>query len=582
MTTATTGTALGISVVNTFELTVINNLSLVSGDLRLTGEAQLIQQGAAANPGAGTGKILCDQQGKKNSFNYNYWSSPVTTNNINYSISGVLRDGTNVATNPFSPGIITFGNGSTFADGAATSPIKISNRWLYSYNSPTPGTNTDLQNYNQWNPIGNAGILKAGEGFTMKGTDGTVALAATQNYVFVGKPNSGDITLSLPLVQSYLIGNPYPSALDADKFIRDNLKDCVGCTNSANVFNGALYFWDHFGLTSNHLLAQYVGGYATYTLTGGVVGIANEPLTANTGASGANVPRQYIPVAQGFFVDAALDAALGGSSTTVQGGTLVFKNSQRAFIREGLPNSIFMKTSATAKTEAAADTRSKIRLGFDSPTGSHRQLLLGADSNASSNFDIGYDAPMFDLSSNDMYWELINIPFVIQAVANFNEDQIIPIGINIANQGSVAIKIDALENISDATQIYLYDNLNSSYHDIRNSAFSTVLEVGKYNNRFSMRFSNKTLSLQENNLNDGITVLYSNNYKYLIIENKTTNTTITKVHLFNLLGQAVANWDIENTDQTKIQIPVKNTSSGIYIVKLQTSRGVINQKIIIK
>ena len=210
----------------------------------------------------------------------------------------------------------------------------------------------------------------------MKGTGGEETIDATQNYVFKGKPNSGTITLNLAPIQTYLIGNPYPSALDADEFILDNLagRNAEG----KNVFNGALYFWDHFGLSNNHNLAEYEGGYATYTLTGGVPGINDSSLTLNNNISGLKTPQRYIPVGQGFFVDAdlALTPAISGTTASVQGGTINFKNSQRVFMREAITTSLFMKSSGTkkAKTPDIKDTRLKIRLGFDSPIGAHRQL----------------------------------------------------------------------------------------------------------------------------------------------------------------------------------------------------------------
>ena len=581
--TNNSGGAKGISVVDGFELTVKNNLDLISGDLRLTGEAQLVQEGTNPNPTDGTGKLLRDQQGKKNSFNYNYWSSPVNASGdfAHYSISGVLKDGTDVLTNPFNPTTINFGDDAYFADGIATNPIKISNRWLYSYNSQTPDSNTELQNYYLWNPIGNSGQLKNGEGFTMKGSDGTVSLSSLQNYVFVGKPNSGTIALNLPANQTYLIGNPYPSALDADEFIRDNLKDCYNCRATANIFNGALNFWDHFGLSSNHYLAQYVGGYATYTLMGGVVAIANSSLNINDGSTGSKIPERYIPVSQGFFVDAAIERSLSGTPTSVNGGILNFKNSQRAFVRESMTNSVFMKTSGTNKTKAAeVDTRQKIRLGFDSAIGSHRQILLGADIHTTSLFDFGYDAPMNDSNGNDMFWEINNIPFVIQAVPDFNTDRTIPIGIKIANEGHVTFKIDALENIPSETQIFLYDSENGTYNNLRNTVYNTSLAIGNYNNRFSLRFLGETLNLKESKLQKGIIISYSNNDKTLTIKNNLLDTTINEVNILNILGQKLIHWSYENREQSNIQIPIKNSNSGIFIVKVQTTKGEINKKIV--
>ncbi|MFE3846811.1 PKD-like domain-containing protein [Flavobacterium sp. LB3P45] len=595
LTTNNSGTAKGISVVDGFKLTVLNNLTLTTGDLRLTGEAQLVQAGTAANPSTGTGKLLRDQQGQKNSFNYNYWSSPVSSNGLDYSIGSVLRDGTSMTNtytdisnfNPSTPSpttTISFIDGAFSAD-APSSPITISNRWLWTFNSPA--LSDPLLNYYQWKYIGSTGSIKVGEGFTMKGTGGIAPLSATQNYVFVGKPNSGNISLNLTKDQTYLIGNPYPSALDADEFIKDNIKETINGKvgrNTENVFNGALYFWDHFGLSNNHYLAEYQGGYATYTLIGGTAAVADSPLTA--GGTGSKIPERYIPVGQGFFVDAFVDDGLAGGITSLicpTGCSVIFKNSQRAFVSETPGNSLFMKTNATTKSNTAEiDTISKIRLGFDSPLGAHRQLLVGADANTTNQFDIGYDGLMFDTSENDMFWEISNSQFVIQGVPNFDDNQILPLGITIANEGLSTIKIDALENMPNTTKIYLHDNLTDIYHELMENAFKISLAVGEYTNRFSLRFTDKTLKVNDFTLPENIFIYFTNNTKSLNIKNNFTNGTVNKVFLFNLLGQSIANWDVEEQKQNNIQIPIKNVPAGVYIVKVKTTKGIFSKKIVIR
>jgi hypothetical protein len=35
--------------------------------------------------------------------------------------------------------------------------------------------------------------------------------------------------------------------------------------------------------------------------------------------------------------------------------------------------------------------------------------MFGADNNTTNQFDIGYDAQMFDTNDNDMYWELVTV-----------------------------------------------------------------------------------------------------------------------------------------------------------------------------
>lgn len=564
-----TGGAIGVTTPDAFQLTVANNLTLTSGDLRLTGEAQLVQNGNAANPIAGTGNLLRDQQGTKSSYHYNYWSSPVSLNGSNYSLSSILKDGTNAVSSPFNPGTISFGDGYSYSDGPITSPIKISNRWIYKYT-------TVSTSYSSWQEVGSTGTMKIGEGFTMKGVTGTAPNTDYQNYVFKGKPNNGDITLNISLNQLYLIGNPYPSAVDADTFIRDNIKD--GGNAASNVFSGALYFWDHFGGTT-HYLGQYVGGYATYTLMGGTIAISNDPMINNNNSTGTKIPKRYIPVGQGFFIRTDLGTATQNMTSPLTGGNMIIKNSQRAFKTESPANSVFFKNQNYALGNE--DLRQKIRLSFESPSGLKRNLLVGSDTNASNNFDLGYDAIMIDVNNEDMYWSFSNEKFVIQAVQHFNDEQVIPIGVKVTSAGTSTIKIETLENIGPTVSIYLFDSETGQYHDLRNSEFQINLPIGEFNNRFSLRFTNNTLSTDNPKLANNIEI-FVNTDNNLNIKNNRNDVIVNTVELYNILGQSVKKWTVTNEAQTDMLLPVQNLRSGVYIVNLKTSDGTISKKVSIK
>jgi hypothetical protein len=577
LTTNTTNGAIGISLVDGFELTVANELSLLSGDIRLTGSAQLVQSGTTANPSTGTGKILIDQQGLKISYNYNYWSSPVTPSGTNYTVGGVLRDGTDSATNPFNPSTINFGGGYYFADGVLTSPIKISTSWIYKYTSVSIV-------YAGWQHIGSAGTVNPGEGFTMKGPTGVAPFTTPQNYVFVGKPNNGNINLSIALNQSYLVGNPYPCALDADEFIKDNIKDGAGRATS-NVFNGALYFWDHFGGQS-HILNQYIGGYATYTLMGGVVAVSNDPLINANGSFGSRSPKRHIPVGQGFFIGTGSNAALTSNnpnlSTPITGGTVAFKNSQRAFKTESAANSVFFRNASANQTvNSENDSRQKIRIQYTSSTNMNRQILVGADELTTDLYDIGYDAAITDLNPEDMYWNNSNAKLVIQAVPDFNEERIIPIGLKTTVEGLNKIKIASLENITETTELYIYDNQTNIYTNIRNGEFSIFLLAGDYPNRFSLRFAAQTLGVSTTPTVKPI-VYFTNSNNTLNINNNSIDKTVTAVSLFNILGQHIKDYPVGNANQQDIQIPFNNLASGTYIAKVITDAGNFSEKIIVK
>ncbi|WP_395043594.1 T9SS type A sorting domain-containing protein [Flavobacterium sp.] len=52
------------------------------------------------------------------------------------------------------------------------------------------------------------------------------------------------------------------------------------------------------------------------------------------------------------------------------------------------------------------------------------------------------------------------------------------------------------------------------------------------------------------------------------------------VTLFNMIGQAVATWDVKDQSQQNILLPIKNLSSGTYIAKVKTDKGDTSRKIV--
>jgi hypothetical protein len=569
-------------------LTVTKYLKL-DGDIDLGGESQLIQTSESILDVNSPGKVVKDQQGTKDLYTYTYWSSPVgisntTTNNNSYTLPNILKDGTN----PESPAIITFLNSGY--NGISGSPISIADYWIWKYTSQP--TNT----YSIWQHVRSTGTILAGQGFTMKGvanTNGNVTL--NQNYVFNGKPNNGNITLNLNVNNDYLVGNPYPSALDADEFIKDNL-ETNGRNSSGNIINGTLYFWDHFA-SGTHVLATYEGGYATYTLMGGVAAITNDTRINATGGAETKTPERYIPVSQGFVVSAILDAGLVGQTQPVVGGSIIFKNSQRIFKKEAVSGSnigsVFLRTnSSTSKSKSSnekssdeiADPRQKIRLMFDSPKGYHRPLLAGVDANTSNVFDLGYDAPLIENNEEDMYWLLNNTKFTIQAVNNFNNEQALPFGIKTSKAGISKIRIESLENMDKNTKILIHDKDANTYHNLKDGVFQVNLPAGTYTNKYEIVFNTpnstgESLSSSENEFNS-IEIYYSNNSKSIVINNPSL-TEIKSIELINILGQSIM--AIRISEQKEVsEFNVKNLSQGAYVLKMHTVSGSVSKKVLVK
>jgi Concanavalin A-like lectin/glucanases superfamily/GEVED domain len=587
-----TGTGTGQSL-------IISHYLELDGVIDLVGESQLVQSEGSIIDADSGGYLERDQQGTANSFNFNYWSSsvgPINGNtstrgtgvantNANYTISGVLNDGTNSAL--YQP--ITFNSSYTAADSNTPPiPITISSYWLYTFYGAA-------DDFNAWISINENSSLLSGEGYTMKGSSGAAnILTDFQNYVFKGMPYNGDITLALDKSSGEvdrLIGNPYPSAIDATQFILDNLSIADGGTNTnGTVFNGALYFWDHFGEENSHSTSDFVGGYATRNLTGGAVAISNDIRVNNTGALGTKVPGQYIPVNQGFFVSTALDGFNNDNGTpilTVDGGDIVFKNSQRVFATEGSGGSVFMRAnssktknvSANENVSEADNVKPTIRLMFDSPLGYHRQIVVGIDKNASNEFDFGYDAFIADINEEDMYWTFDAGNFVIQGVNNFSETQEFAIGLKVKQAGLINIRIEALENIDTSLDLYIKDNTTGQVYQINNEIFQIYLDAGTYNNRFKLVFQKNSNVLSEDDvtLKDKFTIYYDSRASEIKII-KPTNSEILGVNLYNVIGQR-----IESLKYSSGIIPIPTSvNSGVYIVKLNTTRGIISKRVIIE
>lgn len=532
----------------------------LDGKIDLHDYSQLLQTTDSDLDPASIGTIEKDQKGTGNLYNYNYWSSPVSSiastinNNTGFTIGSVLRDGTNAA-NPQNISWISGYNGTP-------NPMQLARYWLYKFINLT-------SEYANWQQINESTILQTGQAYTMKGS-GIVAPPniQPQNYVFTGKPNNGIINhtgIQIGVNNINLIGNPYPSALDSNEFIINNL----------SAITGTLYFWEHYASNNTHILSGYQGGYAARNLVGGVPPVS--PALISGLGSSSRIPGRYIPVAQGYFVKG-----------NTNGGQIIFQNSQRKFVKETNLNSneMFKQQNAKVRTENGneddnPDNFTRIRLGYIGSTNFHRQLLIGfMNENADDGYNLGYDGEIIDVQPDDAYFQSGNYKLVIQGVGYFNINAIYPITIKSSQLGSVSFILEGVENLDLNQPIYIHDNVTNSYNDIRLTNYSVTIPAGTINNRFSLRFSNQTLS---NNTQENIEniVFYNSEYHHLEIINS-KNNEIKEVILLSILGQKINTWRV-NSFENNIKLPIKNIATGVYIVKIKTNEGkYFSEKIMIR
>ena len=531
---------------------------ILDGEIRLVGDAQLIQTHTGGTNVQGNGKIYKDQQASvPNVYRYHYWSSPVveTLGDTSFSVEDVMKDGTTATSESSVVRDINFTeNGYDGAPGDNNTPITIANYWIWTY-----------INSEGWVQKKEDSSITIGHGYTMKSTGDS-----NQNFTFVGTPNDGTISIPVTINTNSLLGNPYPSAINTQQFINDNL----GVINEEgnNVMDGTIYFWEHKGEASTskvnegHYIAGYQGGYSTRNLDMGIA--ANTPTAGVDGLGNGtySVPGTHIAVGQGFFVGAKAS------------GNIIFQNSQREHQIENGSGSIFLKGNKKKKDDNTSSTPI-IKFGLNYTNrynvDIHRQIGISFKEGNTFGYENGHDSYAYDIQPTDIYWEFFEDEgkYSIASVKSIDTDLEVPITFSIDNNQTVKLMVDETENIEEYT-IWLYDKITKTDYDLSNGNATLELLAGEYSDRFSIGFKSNLLSTISNDSNH-LNFYFNSNDRVLRIDNP-NDLSIEKIEILDLTGQVITS---KSFNTTPTSLKTNDISKGIYIAKLSTSQGVISKKI---
>lgn len=290
---------------------------------------------------------------------------------------------------------------------------------------------------------------------------------AIYGAVFIGVPNNGTILGPTAVAtKGNLLGNPYPSAIYADRFIVDN---------AANYY-GTLYFWTHNSLpVYNPADSKYYynnNDFAVYNLSGNT----NAGSMTGTGATTPGnqaAPLGYIAAGQGFF------------ARSKTGQRAVFTN----LMRVSGNNSQFFK-SGQSEFE-----RHRVWLNFTNTQGAFKQILIGYIEGATNLWDDNYDAET--LNSNpllDFYSINGTIKLLIQGRAiPFEESDTVPLGYRSSIAGDFTIAIERTDGNLSTQAIYLEDKATNKIQDLKAGSYTFTTDIGVFDERFVLRYTNKNL-----------------------------------------------------------------------------------------
>ncbi len=524
--------------------------------LYLRDGAQLLQ-GNTSVGNSGLGELSVQQTGTVNQFAYNYWCSPIGDGAIAAGNESFRVDLIDEPTGLISSVDVGF----TTAFNSIASPLQISDRWLYTF--------VEATTYTEWNYVSSNGAIAPGLGFTMKGI-GT-APTGNQVYDFRGKPNNGDITNPVATNAFTLIGNPYPSALDAALFINDPVNSDI---------TGTLYFWEQQPGTT-HFIADYIGGYATLTYDSAFVESfaratfstydgAGIPVAVPPGPGGTKDAERYQPIGQGFLVRGSND------------GNVTVRNEHRAFVQEG-PDSFFFR-NAEIGTPADEDLfyqvpedYKRFRINVDFNDLYTRQLLHNFHHTATDGFDRGLEGHRPGGPASDAFWILEEDKFVIQA-HSFDESLRIPLIVNAENNQPLRFRILDVQHFDDQP-IYLYDNASNIYVDLKSQHYDINIDAGYYPNRFEITFNRGTLSNNEFEISDFKIVQNNTAQELQLFNNKSLD--IRSFQLIDVSGKTVLK-QASLGNANEFTFGTSKLSEGVYIANITlTNGGSISQKIII-
>jgi hypothetical protein len=392
-----------------------------------------------------------------------------------------------------------------------SSPVYTQTLTGFSPNSPYIG----FYQYNNvtqaWNWIDPISVMAPAKGYIIRSPEYYYAIAGTQPWTgtFNGTPNSGTITT--PIVgtgsQVNLIGNPYPSTLDANLFLTDPA--------NSSVVGGTMYFWTH---NTDMVSGAYQGGdYATYNLSGGAA--------ASTSGPGA-VPQRWVSSGTAFFING------------IAPGNATFKNSMRV----GTNNNIFFKSANNQNQNVSSDSdleRHRYWVDIKNDEGAFKEVLVAYVETATMGLDRLFDGDMIDVGNAvTLYTKVEDKKLAIQGRSlPFDAADLVPLAYKSTLAATYTITIREFDGLFTEQHVYLEDTLLNVIHDLTESDYVFATEAGTFENRFVLRYNNGALGTAQPTFDDSSVIVY-HNAAGLHVNSGAVN--MTNVAIFDIRGREIA------------------------------------------
>ena len=509
-------------IVNTGIALEVQDFVKTDGNLTMNNNSSLVQINNVTNSGSGN-MIYKRDVTSLHGYDYVYWSSPVASQPIN-----------NLYSTP------TLG-------------------YKYYWDTLVDNGNGTGGNISQGNWALASGNMSIGKGYIIRGST-SYGWAGNLTSTFTGIPNNGSIAVPIargsyqgvipyigingvPIAKTddnmNLIGNPYPSAINAIDFLNAN----------SNI-DGYVYLWTHNTSptsTTNPFYSAFSSNYFTSDyITYNSSGSSSGPATFNG----------YIAAGQGFFV-----SMVDGSQDTSQ--SVSFTNSMRS---KGYSNSQFYKSNQVALS-STENNKNRIWIDLIDSNNIPSRTLVGYFDGATNLKDRNFDAFTKVANTNLLYSLIGDESQVIQGRAlPFDENDQVPLGYHAQSAGSFTIAIAAVDGLFGQGQaIYLEDKLLNVIYDLRQAPYVFSSDQGTFNNRFALLYTNTFLSNTNFSSQNASFVLFKSGDSINI---KSDKTEISEIVVYDMQGRVLNDYKNVNASEFQFTAP---RQQQIVVLKIITT-----------
>jgi hypothetical protein len=149
----------------------------------------------------------------------------------------------------------------------------------------------------------------------------------------------------------------------------------------------------------------------------------------------------------------------------------------------------------------------------------------------------------------------------------------VPLGYKTTIKGNFTITIFQTDGFFTAQNVFLEDKMLGVIHNLKEASYNFTTEKGVFNERFVLRYTDKTLGTGDFESEDKTIVVFKEKNELKI---KSEFETIKRVTIFDLLGKKVFEETLKDVNEFRTSnITLKNQ---IVIVKVVLTNGQVVAK----